>query len=415
MARTALNSVRIADLTNVIAGPVSTRILAQLGAEVIKVELPWGRAIGNITMHASGGGDRPYNQVTSFNEVNRAKKSIAIDLTHEEGRETFKEIVGISDIVIQNFSPRVMRNLGLDYDDLVSIKPDIIMVSMPALGLEGPWSQYISFGPGTDALSGLSSITGYTDGPPHKPGNFYADHNSAFHVAAGIMSSLYRRFVTGEGQHIEIVLREATMSVIGEHFLGYQLTGEEPARIGNDHPNFSPHGIYPCKGDDSWVAISIESSEEWLSLCNVVGSNRLRDAEDLLELSERKKQRDLIDSEIQIWTLDRTRYQAMEELQAGRVRAGAVTKASDILSDPNIETRGYLDRFDHPDAGPSTTPGLPFQFSEMPVIQGIRAPLYSEHTEWILKDLLGISDDKAREMTESGTTPLEPIDRVYHS
>ena len=196
MARTALDSVRIADLTNVIAGPVSTRMLAQLGAEVIKVELPWGRAIGNITMHASGSGDRPYNQVTSFNEVNRAKKSIAIDLTHEEGRETFKEIVGISDIVIQNYSPRVMHNLGLDYDNLVSIKPDIIMVSMPALGLEGPWSQYISFGPGTDALSGLSSVTGYRDGPPHKPGNFYADHNSAFHVAAGIMSSLYRRFVT---------------------------------------------------------------------------------------------------------------------------------------------------------------------------------------------------------------------------
>ena len=130
MARTALDSVRIADLTNVIAGPVSTRMLAQLGAEVIKVELPWGRAIGNITMHSSGSGNRPYNQVTSFNEVNRAKKSIAIDLTHEDGRETFKEIVGISDIVIQNYSPRVMRNLGLDYDDLVSIKPDIIMASV---------------------------------------------------------------------------------------------------------------------------------------------------------------------------------------------------------------------------------------------------------------------------------------------
>ena len=205
------------------------------------------------------------------------------------------------------------------------------------------------------------------------------------------------------------------MSVIGEHFLGYQLTGEEPTRIGNDHPNFSPHGIYPCKGEDSWVAISIESSEEWLNLCNVVCSNRLRNAKELLEGSERGKQRNLIDSEIQIWTLERTRYQAMEELQGGGIRAGAVTKASDILSDPNIEARGYLDRFDHPDAGPSTTPGLPFRFSGMPVIQGIRAPLYSEHTEWILKDLLGISADKARKMTESGTTPLKPIDRVYHS
>ena len=132
MADLALGKVRIADLTNVIAGPVSTRVLAQLGAEVIKVELPWGRAIGNITMHASGSGNRPYNQVTSFNEVNRAKKSIAMDLTHEEGRKAFLELVSISDIVIQNYSPRVMANLGLDYENLRAVKPDIIMISMPA-------------------------------------------------------------------------------------------------------------------------------------------------------------------------------------------------------------------------------------------------------------------------------------------
>ena len=144
---TPLTNIRIADLTNVIAGPVATRVLGHLGAEIIKVELPWGRAIGNIAMHGDNGDSRAYNKVKTFNEVNRAKKSIAIDLTHETGKNLFKEIVSVSDIVIQNYSPRVMGNLGLAYENLRKVKPDIIMVSMPALGLEGPWSNYISFGP----------------------------------------------------------------------------------------------------------------------------------------------------------------------------------------------------------------------------------------------------------------------------
>ena len=413
MADLALGKVRIADLTNVIAGPVSTRVLAQLGAEVIKVELPWGRAIGNITMHASGSGNRPYNQVTSFNEVNRAKKSIAMDLTHEEGRKAFLELVSISDIVIQNYSPRVMANLGLDYENLRAIKPDIIMISMPALGLEGPWNQYISFGPGTDALSGLSSITGYKDGPPHKPGNFYADHNSAFHVTTGIMASLYKRFITGEGQHIEIVLREATMSVIGEQFISYQLTGREPKRMGNEDLNFYPHGIYPCKGQDSWIAISIESNDEWTKLCTSMELKDFLNDTKYLSVITRRAHSPTIDEAIKSWTSKRTRNDAMHQLQNDGVRAGAVSKASDLLEDPQLKSRKYIDHFDHPDAGPSSNPGLPFQFSTMDSVEGTRAPLFAEHRQWVLGDLLGISVSTVRSLTESGTTPDVPIDRVY--
>ncbi|MCH8088025.1 MAG: CoA transferase, partial [Chloroflexi bacterium] len=176
-----LHHVRVVDLTNVIAGPVATRVLGQLGAQVIKVELPWGRAIGNIALHTQESNHpRPYNAVATFNEVNRAKLSIAIDLGHKNGKRLFLELVGLSDVVIENYSPRVMGNLGFPYQELVKVRPDLIMISMPALGDPGPWSNYISFGPGTEALAGLCDITGYQGGPPLKPGNFYADQNAAF-------------------------------------------------------------------------------------------------------------------------------------------------------------------------------------------------------------------------------------------
>jgi len=410
---TPLSNSRIADLTNVIAGPVATRILGHMGAEILKVELPWGRAIGNIAMHGEDEEGRAYNKVGTFNEVNRAKKSIAIDLTHATGKEVFKEIVNVSDIVIQNYSPRVMGNLGLTYEDLRAVKPDIIMVSMPALGLEGPWSNYISFGPGTDALGGLSSITGYKNGRPHKPGNFYADHNSGFHVATGIMAALFRRYKTGEGQHLEIVLREATMSVIGEYFIEYQFTGKEPKRIGNDHPVFYPHGIFRCKGDDSWIAISVESNQEWQTLCEVIESTELKNDNNLTEVSSRRLNREKIELEITDWTKSKSNKEAMDLMQTRGIRAGIVAKASDILSDAHVSERNYLDTVEHPDAGEYTSPGLPFKFTRSSTNLGVRAPMFSEHTLPILSDLLARDMSTIDSLIEKGTTPLEPIDRVY--
>lgn len=408
-----LSNIRIADLTNVIAGPVATRVLGNMGAEIIKVELPWGRAIGNIAMHGDDGDSRAYNKVSTFNEVNRAKKSIAIDLTHTTGKDLFKEIVSVSDIVIQNYSPRVMGNLELAYEDLKKVKPDIIMVSMPALGLEGPWSNYISFGPGTDALGGLSSVTGYKNGSPHKPGNFYADHNSGFHVATGIMAALFRKYQTGEGQHLEIVLREATMSVIGEYFIQYQFGGKEPERLGNEHPSFFPHGIFPCKGDDCWIAISIESTAEWNSLCKLIESTKLIDDATFSDVDTRRLNQQEIESEITRWTEKRTNQEAMNLMQNQGIRAGIVAKASDLLSDAHVSERKFLDTVDHPDAGSYTSPGLPFKFSNASTNLGIRAPMFSEHSLSLLSKLLGKEKKTIDSLVDLGTTPLEPIDRVY--
>ena len=268
-----LTGVRVLDLTNVIAGPVATRVLGNLGAEIIKIELPWGRSVGNMAIFTSDKSvERPYNKNAGFNEVNRAKRSISLDLADPRGKALFECLVSISDVVIENYSPRVMPNLGLTYSHLRTLRPDLIMVAMPALGSPGPWSNHISFGPGTEGLGGMCHVTGYQDGPPSKPGNFYSDQTSAFHVATAIMAAIWKRRRTGQGKQIEIVLRDVTMAVIGEYFLEYQLTGRSPTRIGNRHPSMAPHNVYRCKGDDAWVVIAVASDAEFDSLCDATGN-----------------------------------------------------------------------------------------------------------------------------------------------
>ena len=295
-----LIGVRVLDLTNVIAGPVATRVLGHLGAEIIKIELPWGRSVGNMAIFTSDKSqERSYNKNAGFNEVNRAKRSLSLDLADSRGKALFEELVSISDVVIENYSPRVMPNLGLTYDHLRTLRPDLIMVAMPALGSPGPWTNYISFGPGTEGLGGMCHVTGYQDGAPSKPGNFYSDQTSAFHVATAIMAAIWKRRRTGQGKQIEMVLRDVTMAVIGEYFLEYQLTGRAPTRIGNRHPSMAPHNVYRCKGDDAWVVIAVASDAEFDSLCNATGNTQWKTDDRFSTMSARLQNQDTLDSLIE--------------------------------------------------------------------------------------------------------------------
>ena len=404
--------VRIIDLTNVIAGPVTTRVLGQLGAQIIKVELPWGRAIGNIQMHTQDAEQpRQYNIVATFNEVNRAKKSIAINLAHEGGRGLFRELVSVSDVVLENYSPRVMPNLDLSYETLAKVRHDLIMVSMPGLGESGPWVNHISFGPGTDALSGLSDVTGYEGGPPHKPGNFYADPNSAFHVATSIMAAPRQRHRTGRGQHVKVVLREATMAIIGEQFLGYQLTGKPPRRMGSRHSSMAPHNVYRCKGDDAWVVIAVASDDEWRRFCSAIGEPEWCREDRFADNAGRLQNQDALDALIQTWTEQRTKYEAMNILQSHGVKAGAALTAPEALEDPHYVERDFFDHTDHPDAGEATHPGVPWRFTASGSHMGQRAPMFAEHSDWVLRELLDMGENKIAKLRQEATTPLEPVDR----
>ncbi|MFN3973866.1 MAG: CaiB/BaiF CoA transferase family protein [Dehalococcoidia bacterium] len=406
----SLEGVRIVDLTLVIAGPVATRVLAALGAQVIKVEPPWGRTVGRVhSLPSLLGSARPYNANPAFNEVNRGKMSISLNLQHPLGKEAFLRLVSVSDVVIENFSPRVLPNLGLDYPILRQHRPDIILVSMPALGHKGPWRNYISFGPGTDALGGLSSVTGYEGGQPHKPGNYYADQNSAYHTAFAVMCALYRRRRTGKGAHLRIALREATQAVIGEYFLEPQMTGRVPTRMGNRHPWMAPHGIYPCKGEDAWVALACAADEHFRALCLLIGRPNLADDPRFADTLSRKRNEALLDGPISQWTSQHTPREAMHLLQRAGVPAGAVFKAPEMLEDPHWKALGFVQEVEHPEMGRALHPGLPWRASEMTPRQGVPAPLYAEHNEAVLHSILGLDPQVVTQMREEKVAPAEPI------
>ena len=383
-----LGGTRIIDLSAAIAGPVATRVLAHLGAEVIKVEAPWGRA-------AEGTGRRPYNAIPSFNEANRGKKGLSLNLQEPEGKEVFLRLVGVSDAVVENFSPRVLRNLGLTYDVLRRARPDIILVSIPALGAEGPWADFIAFGPGAEALGGLCALTGYEGGPPLKAHLFYADQNAAFHAAVALLAALYRRRRTGQGGHIVVPLRECVQAVIGEAFLEAQMRGfQSPPRRGSRHPSWAPHNVYRCRGEDAWAAIACATDEEFQRLCQVMGRPGLAEDPRFADSLSRKRNEAALDGLVEEWTRERTPQEAMALLQAAGVKAGAVLTAADLFKhDPHWQTRAYWDRAVHPEAGEGVHPGLPWKALRMERITGGPAPLFAQENAWLQRELLGLPED----------------------
>ena len=306
----------------------------------------------------------------------------------------FEELVFISDIVIENYSPRVMPNLGLTYDHLRTLRPDLIMVAMPALGRPGPWSNHISFGPGTEGLGGMCHVTGYQDGPPSKPGNFYSDQTSAFHVATAIMAAIWKRRRTGQGKRLEIVLRDVTMAVIGEYFLEYQLTGRSPTRIGNRHPSMAAHNVYRCKGDDAWVVIAVASDAEFDSLSDAAGNAHWKTDPRFSTMSARLQNQDTLDSLIE--EMDQSSARPRRRCTTSRLQESRPAQSSSPprpSPHPQYQARGFIDHTHHPEAGDFKHPGVSFKSSGTLADLGRRAPLFAEHSEWVLDDLLGVPQE----------------------
>ncbi len=259
--------VRVIDFTNAVAGPIASFILADLGAEVIKIEAPTSRPkVAAGTAPLLEGSDAPsYNRIMLFNELNHGKRSFAVDVAKPAGRDLFLKLAEQSDVVVQNFAPRVMGNLGIDYAALSSVNPRIVLASMPAFGLSGPLRDRISYGPGIDAMSGLSHLTGYSDGPPIKPGNFFCDQQAGVLTAFAVSSALRHARRTGEGQHIELAMIEGEFQVLGDAYIDFAMNGRERRRVGNEHPAMEPHGMFRCLGEDAWVAIAVEDEAQWNS------------------------------------------------------------------------------------------------------------------------------------------------------
>ena len=366
-AEPPLRGVRILDLTRVWAGPVATRILADLGAEVIHVSAPMGRGpLGvrggpGVDFPEGGPGDRPWNRQALFNKLHRNKRSLAVDLKTEQGRRIFLDLVATADVVIENFSPRVMPGLGLGYDELSTANPRIIYVAMPAYGLDGPRRDYIGFGSSIEPTSGFSALLGYSADEPRITAAGISDPIAGTTAVAAILTALAWRTDgdgDGEGALLELAQQQAGINFLGEFFVQRQLTGRDPERIGNAHPTHAPHGVYRCAGEDEWIALATRNEDEWAALAGAAGRGWPDDAR-YADLTARQANRAELDAVIEQWTAGYDKYELTELLQAAGVAAGPVQSAPGWLADEQLEARGYFVELDHPDAGLGRWDGSP--------------------------------------------------------
>jgi crotonobetainyl-CoA:carnitine CoA-transferase CaiB-like acyl-CoA transferase len=402
-----LTGVRVIDFTNAVAGPIAAFILADLGAEVIKVEAPTSRPkVAAGTAPLLDGADTPsYNRIMNFNELNHGKRSFVLDVATAEGKELFLELVTRSDVVVQNFAPRVMGNLGIDYETLRGVNPRLVMASMPAFGLSGPFRDRISYGPGIDAMSGLSHLTGYGDGPPMKPGNFFCDQQAGVLTAFAVCAALRHTERTGEGQHIELAMIEGEFQVLGDAYIDFAMNGRERMRTGNDHPAMEPHGMFRCRGEDAWVAIAIETDRQWRTLAAFCDRGDLSAD----NFAERRRHPAEIHAAIEEWTLRRTPYEAQQALQSVGIPAAAVLNALELLHDPHVVASSGFEYVDTPGVGPTPYPRIAFRLSGTPVPVSGPAPGFGEANGYVLRELLGKDDAAVDRLVSSGIVADEPV------
>jgi benzylsuccinate CoA-transferase BbsF subunit len=392
MDKNALQGITVLDFTWLLAGPYATRILADFGAEVIKVQSQ--KTATGIESNATG----------YFDTWNRNKLSITIDMIHPESKELVLNLVKISDVVIENFTPRVMANWGLSYETMKEVKSDLIMVSMSGMGQTGPWKDFIALGPTIQALSSITYLTSYSQGPPVGIGYSYADPIAGLVAALATLAALEYRARTGQGQHIDISEYEVMCSLLGPTMLDYSINHNLAVPRGNtsEYIPASPHGCYKCLGDDKWCVIAVFNDEEWHALCRTMGNPSWAKQQKFSNLSGRLEHREELDEFLEQWTSNYTPEEAMNMLQRAGVASGVVNDAANLANDPQLKSRGFFIQLNHPALGDTNSDGTPIRLSRTPARYRRASPLLGQDNRYIYQDLLGLSEEQFRQYIEKG-------------
>ena len=410
----SLEGVRILDFSRIWAGPHATKLLADMGAEVIKVEStkawdPHRMIVGSGNLPDGERGDDPWNRSGWFNTLHMSKYGVTAEMRHPDGKAVIEELVSISDVVVENFRAGLMERRGLGYEHLRKIRPDIIVVSMPAFGNTGPWKDFIQYGIGQEQLGGIASMNGYLGEPsPVKSGVNFGDPISGAHAAGAVLSALFYRRRTGKGLFIDVSQLESSIMTIGEHLLGYQMNGGNPENRGNRHPVYAPHGAYPCEGEDSWVTIAITSDNEWQRLCQIMDNPELADNPKFADFISRHRNHDELDGVLSGWTQDKDASEVTNMLQAKGIAATPVLTGEGIFNDPHYQERGLLELVDHPSCGMYFMPGISWKMSKTPGEVRWHAPRLGEHNDFVFGDLLGMSDETISKLDADGVTGTVP-------
>lgn len=396
-----LEGIRVADFTWVGAGPFLTKPLADHGADVIKIESRT-RTDPIRSMAPFRDGEPGVDRSGYFANRNSSKRSVCLDLKDPRGRDIALAIIAESDVVANNYTPGTMDRLGLGYDAVRKIRPDVIYLDMPMQGNEGPQHDYRGYGLTIAAAAGLFGLSGYPDRPPTGTGTNYPDHvPNPLHGAIAVLAALRNRRRTGRGEHIELAQLESTVNVIGPALLA-AAAGHRTERAANDDPIAAPHGVYPCGGEDKWCAIAVVTDEQWHAMVAILGTSELN-RPDLAVARDRRTNRrqldELISAATRGWDADRL---ATVLAEAG-VPASPVLNAHDVLHhDPQLRARDHWVRLNHPVMGPSIYDGIPYRMSETPGHLRGPAPLLGADTPAICVDLLGMDEADFEDLNQKG-------------
>jgi crotonobetainyl-CoA:carnitine CoA-transferase CaiB-like acyl-CoA transferase len=397
-----LEGIRVIDFSWVWAGPFCTMQLAHLGAEVIRLESRARPDIGRRLPIYPEGMEGNLDRCGYFNQWNQGKKSVQLNLARPEAIEIAKALIREADVVVDNFATGVMDGLGLSHEELLRLKPDLIVASISGYGHTGPQKDYMGYGPAIGMLSGLASLTGYRGGPPREVGISLGDPNGGIHAAAAICAALAARARFGGGQSIDLSLWEAMGAAVAEGWMEYAMNRRAPDRDGNHDPLMAPHNCFACAGDDEWVAIACGSDDEFTRLCEAIGRSELAADSRFRTASARKTNEDALELIVTEWTRARDKWEAARTLQAAGVAAFPSMNSRDLANDSHLEARGFFARLPHAAVGVRTHAGIPWRLTN--ASNGVRgpAPLLGEHTRAVMRDLLGYSAERIERLIADG-------------
>jgi len=392
MENMALEGIKVLDFSWAFAGPFISAYLGDYGAEVIKVESQSRLDLTRVTSPYKDG-ITGVNRSGCFLVANNSKYGISLNLRHPRASEITDKLIAWADIVVENFGAGVMERLGLGYDELKKINPEIIMLSATIQGRTGPNSTFAGYGWNTTAVTGIGNLTGWPDRSPVGTLQAYPDSVVPWFGAVAILAALDYRRRTGKGQYIDISQYETTCQFLAPLILDYMANNRVATRAGNRCPYAAPHGVYRCRGDDRWCAISVFTETEWEAFCRVLGSPDWTKSDKFSSLSERKENEDELDGLVEQWTVNFTPEEVMALMQQAGVPAGVVETNKELFEDPQLKHRNYFQRVKHSEIGECYQQAWPIEMSKSPL--KIRpAPCLGEHNEYVFTKILGLSDSE---------------------